>query len=120
MSLVWLCETKIQRKSKIVLHGYRYLYNLHKNRRHLRRQWKRCWDKVCYFKLWIRPTGLMDWINKRWIMWKNNDRVFHIDTKTCSFLSDNSDENKKAKGTRKCVIKQKIKFEDYKHCLGAT
>ena len=24
---------------------------------------------------------------------------------------------KKAKGTKKCVVKQKLKFEDYKHCL---
>ena len=32
--------------------------------------------------------------------------------KTYSFL-----ENKKAKGTKKCVIKKKIKFNDYKKCL---
>ena len=27
---------------------------------------------------------------------------------------------KKEKGTKKCVIKLKLKFEDYKHCLEAT
>ena len=27
---------------------------------------------------------------------------------------------KKAKFTKKCVIKRKIKFEDYKNCLKAT
>ena len=31
-----------------------------------------------------------------------------------------NDENKKAKGRKKCVIKRKIKFEDYKICLEAT
>ena len=27
---------------------------------------------------------------------------------------------KKAKGTKKCVVKRKLKFEDYKHCLEPT
>ena len=27
---------------------------------------------------------------------------------------------KMAKGTKKCIIKRKLKFEDYKHCLEAT
>ena len=37
--------------------------------------------------------------------------------KTYSFLTDDSKENKKAKGTKKCVIKKMIKFNDYKKCL---
>ena len=37
--------------------------------------------------------------------------------KTYSFLTDDGKENKKAKGTKKCVIKKKIKFNDYKKCL---
>ena len=37
--------------------------------------------------------------------------------KTYSYLTDNSKEDKKAKGTRKCVIKRMIKFDDYKNCL---
>ena len=40
--------------------------------------------------------------------------------KTYSYLTDNSNANKKAKGTQNCVIKRKIKFENYKHCLGAS
>ena len=32
-------------------------------------------------------------------------------------LIDDSDENKKAKGTKKCVTKRNIKFKDYKNCL---
>ena len=31
-------------------------------------------------------------------------------------MDDNS-EHKKAKGTKKCVIKQRLKFSDYKDCL---
>ena len=32
--------------------------------------------------------------------------------KTYSYLKDNNDEDKKAKDTKKCVIKRKLKFED--------
>ena len=37
--------------------------------------------------------------------------------KTYSYLSDDGKEDKKAKGTKKCVIKRLIKFNDYKNCL---
>ena len=37
--------------------------------------------------------------------------------KTYSLLTDDSKEDKKAKGTKKCVIKKNIKFNDYKKCL---
>ena len=37
--------------------------------------------------------------------------------KTYSFLTDDGKEDKKAKGTKKCVIKRMIKFNDYKKCL---
>ena len=40
--------------------------------------------------------------------------------RTFSYLTDDSDENKKAKGTYKCVVKRKLKLEGYKHCLEAT
>ena len=40
--------------------------------------------------------------------------------KTYSYLKDNNDEDKKAKGTKKCVIKRKLKFENYKNCLEAS
>ena len=38
-------------------------------------------------------------------------------SKTYSFLTDDGKEDKKAKGTKKCVIKKKIKFNGYKKCL---
>ena len=40
--------------------------------------------------------------------------------KACSYLINDSSEDKKAKGTKKCVIKTKLKLEDYKNCLEAT
>ena len=37
--------------------------------------------------------------------------------KAYSYLTDDGKEDKKAKGTKKCVIKIMIKFDDYKNCL---
>ena len=37
--------------------------------------------------------------------------------KTYSYLTDDCKEDKKAKRTKKCVIKRMIKFNDYKNCL---
>ena len=37
--------------------------------------------------------------------------------KTYSFLTDDGKEDKKAKGTKKCIIKKMINFNDYKKCL---
>ena len=37
--------------------------------------------------------------------------------KTYSLLTDDGKEDKKAKGTKKCIIKKIIKFNDYKNCL---
>ena len=40
--------------------------------------------------------------------------------KTYSCLIDDGSEDKKVKGTKKCVIKRKLKFENYKNCFEAT
>ena len=40
--------------------------------------------------------------------------------KTYSHLKDNNEEDKKAKGTKKCVIKRNLKFRDYKTCSKAS
>ena len=37
--------------------------------------------------------------------------------KTYSYLTDDGKKDKKAKGTKKCVIKRLIKLDDYKKCL---
>ena len=40
--------------------------------------------------------------------------------KTYSYLIDDGSEDKIAKGTKICVIKRKIKFENYTNCLEAS
>ena len=40
--------------------------------------------------------------------------------KTYSYSIDADSEDKKAKGTRKCLIKRKPKFENFRNCLEAT
>ena len=37
--------------------------------------------------------------------------------KSYSYLTDDFKEDKKAKWTKKCVIKRRLKFNDYKYCL---
>ena len=40
--------------------------------------------------------------------------------KTYIYLIDDGSENKKSKGTKKCIIKRKLKLENYKNYLEAT
>ena len=40
-----------------------------------------------------------------------------LSPKTYSYLMDDDNEAKKAKGTKKCAIKKVLKFNDYKDCL---
>ena len=37
--------------------------------------------------------------------------------KTYSYLKESNHKDKNAKGTKKCAIKRKFKFEDFKNCL---
>ena len=37
--------------------------------------------------------------------------------KSYSYLMDDGNNDQKAKGTKKCVIKRRLKFNDYKDCL---
>ena len=43
-----------------------------------------------------------------------------LKARSYSYLKDKNDEDKNVKGTKKCVIKRKLKFEDYKNCLEAA
>ena len=43
--------------------------------------------------------------------------IMELRPKTCSYSTDDGKEDKKAKGTKKSVIKRMIKFNDYKNCL---
>ena len=40
--------------------------------------------------------------------------------KTYSYLIDGSSEDKKGKDIKKCAIKRKLMFENYKNCVEAT
>ena len=40
--------------------------------------------------------------------------------KTYIYLLDDGSEDEKVKGTKKCVIKRKLEFENYKNCLEGT
>ena len=40
--------------------------------------------------------------------------------KTCIYLTDDCSESKKAKDTKTCVMKKKLKFENNKNYLEAT
>ena len=40
--------------------------------------------------------------------------------KTYSYLIDDSSEDKKGRGTKKWVIKRKLKLENYRNCLKAN
>ena len=43
-----------------------------------------------------------------------------LGAKTCSYLINESSENKKEKRHKKRVVKRKLKFENCKNCLEAT
>ena len=63
-----------------------------------------------------KEIGLMKNILDRKIMIK----FVGLGAKTYSYLKDGGSEDKKAKGTKKCVINIKPKFENYKNCLEVT
>ena len=57
------------------------------------------------------------WINQRWFRWKNHDKFCRIKSKNWQLLKDDDSEDEKVKGTKKCVIKGKLKFKSYENCL---
>ena len=51
---------------------------------------------------------------------KIRKKIVRLRAKTYSYVIDDGSEDEKAKGTKKCVIKRKLKFENYKNYLEAT
>ena len=43
--------------------------------------------------------------------------MWGIRPKACAYLNDYGNDHKKTKGTKKCVIKQKLMFQNFKDCL---
>ena len=50
----------------------------------------------------------------------NLTKLVGVRAKTYNQLINGGSENKKTKSTKRCVIKRKLKFENYKNCLEAT
>ena len=48
------------------------------------------------------------------------EKFVGLKAKAYSYLINDGSEDKKPKGTKKCVIKRKLKYENYKNCLKAT
>ena len=48
---------------------------------------------------------------------KNMKEFVWLRAKTYAYLIDNDSQNNKAKGTKKCVIKRRLTFENFKYCL---
>ena len=44
-------------------------------------------------------------------------KIFELRAKTYRYSINDGNEDKKAKDTKKCVIKRKLKFENYENCL---
>ena len=81
---------------------------------------------VWYFELRIEQTITKrkeqesNQYHERRIRRKNNKDFLGLTRKTCSYLIGDSSEDKKPNGPKKCVIKRKLKFEDYRNLLEAT
>ena len=43
--------------------------------------------------------------------------IFALRPKAYAYLDDDGSEHKKSKGTKRCVIKQKLMFQNVKNCL---
>ena len=55
--------------------------------------------------------------NGKKIIRQTMKKIVEFIEKTCSYLNDNNDEDRKAKSTKTCIMKRKLKFEDCKNCL---
>ena len=54
---------------------------------------------------------------ERWAWWKNHDRVCCLKVKDAYRKIDKEVEEKRCKGTKKCVVSEGLTFDDYKTCL---
>ena len=66
-----------------------------------------------YQKAKIKKIGLM----KNELGRKITTEFAGLRPNTCSYLINSGNEDKEAKGTKKCVIKRRLKLEDFKKCL---
>ena len=95
---------------------------------------KLCWKDTDSFIVYIKTddiykdiavnveTKLETWINviKDESGGKIMTKLVELRAKTYRYSINDGNEDKKAKDTKKCVIKRKLKFENYKNCLEAN
>ena len=48
---------------------------------------------------------------------KNMDKTCRFRAKAYAYITEDGSVHKRAKGTKKCIIKREIMFEHYKDCL---
>ena len=114
-------KTKIGWKCKSLLYGYRQLHCSCKNRWYLQSHCRRCSNKIWQYKCWNRQT--ITKLKKQKSNWTDElggkimKTFVWLRVKTFSYLNDNNDEDRKANGTKKCIIKRNLKFRDYKKYL---
>ena len=61
------------------------------------------------------PTGKNEKVMKDDLRRKIMKEFAALRPKTYLYLTDDCEEDRKAKGTKKCVIKRELKFNDYKN-----
>ena len=71
-------------------------------------------------RLGTSNTNQTDQLMKDQLGGKIMSKFATLTPKTYSYLIDGNDENKKAKATKKYVVKRKVKVEDYKRCSEAS
>ena len=82
-------------------------------------------DGLIHLTMTIMIKDLLQWvrIKKDWIFFKNELRgnimteVCALRSKTWAYKMDDDSERKKAKGTKKAVIKRLIMYENYAYCF---
>ena len=120
--------TKVRRQGKIVLYRYTdtdsFIINIKTEDffEDISNDVERWFDTSNYDKNDKRPLPIgknkkVPGLFKDELGGKIITEVVALRPKTYAYLMDDGSDHKKAKGTKKCVIKQKLMFENYKDCL---
>ena len=117
---VWLRKTKIQWKNELLLHEFEQIYCTYKV---IAEDVENRFDTSNYKLdrlLSKGKTKKVIRITKDKLDEKIMTKFVGVRSKTYNYLIDGGSEDKKAKSTKKCFIKRKLKFENYKNCSEAT
>ena len=125
--MVWLNKTKVWWKSVTVLYWYRHCFIVHVKTDDIYKDIAEDVETKFDTSNFEMDRSLPKGKNERVIGIMKDElsgqimkEFFGLRAKIYSYLKDNNDEDKKSKGTKKCVIKIKLEFEDYKSCFEAA